>query len=115
MSPTTAAAQSDQRGRTIAASLQQDIEDRVERLPVLELLAIGQNDLGDINPCPAQRVCQALQVKWCNGCVGDDRRLRPPQERQQQVGTLQQGRPNVNRIRSIPECDVQRFMALPVP
>jgi hypothetical protein len=62
------------------------VEDRVEGLPVLELLAIGQDDLDDLDSGPTQRSRQAMQVQRRDGAIADDRHFRLTQKRQQQVG-----------------------------
>ena len=93
-----AAPQRDDGGFAFAAMRQQMIENGIESLPVLVILAVVNDDRHDLDRGVAQRRGQRFQVKWGDRRIGDDRNFALLQARQQKVGAREQPPVDVNRV-----------------
>ncbi len=101
------AAQRDDRGASLAAVLEQRIENRIERLPVLVVLAIGQDDAQRVDAGALQTRFKTLQIQRRHDLVGDDGGALLRQALDDQLGLLQNTRADVDRIAALAERDVQ--------
>ena len=108
------AAQRDQRRRTFATAFEQHVEDAVERLPVLEALAVGQHHLRDIDANVFQLLRQPLEIECGDRRIADDGDLRLAQLREQKVGAREQPLPDMDRVRASGQGDLYSFHRAPI-
>ena len=95
------AAQSNDRGLALTSVRQQCVENRIQRLPVLVLLAIRQHDRNDLHACAAQHCAEPFKIKRGDRDVSDHGNLALRQMWQEQVGTREQGFSNMDRVSSL--------------
>ncbi len=100
-------AQGNDRRATVAALGEQGVEDMTQRLPVLELLAIGQHDLGQGHARSAQRYGELLQIQRRDCAIADDDRTWRPQLRSNQLGMAEQAATNMDGIGALAQTDIQ--------
>lgn len=84
---------------------EQAVEDELEGFPVLEGLAIGQNDGLDL--VAGEGLGQPFEIKRGDGFVGDDGHLLARDMRRKQLGLRQQVGTDVDGIATLAEIDLK--------
>ena len=87
------------RGASIMTCCEQAIENQLQGFPILERLAIGQDDRQHRELREATR--QALKIEWRDRCIGHNRHLAPGDMRSQQLRLIQQTFANMNRVATL--------------
>src|SRR5712692_9751210 len=111
--PDHSAPESDESTVAPAALLEQRIEDRVERAPVLVFLPIGDHDADHLDPPAGEGAGEALHEKRRNRRIGHDGHFLLREARQNEIGSVEQPRADVDGVGALAERYAESLHASP--